>query len=182
MFTFFIYKTFILIMIKYVYITFITTILISCTNTKNVYSLKLDMDVIIEKTDSIAIYYSLTNSVDFKGEESYWLKIKGGKKNQKISFSFPDTIQPKQVRIDFGRNILQPKIVINKICFSYKSNDFCANGEGIYRLFRIDDSNTRINKLDGSLRRKNSLQIAGPSLYPKGNKLYFELNQLYSEK
>jgi hypothetical protein len=140
------------------------------------------MDVVIQKSDSINIYYSNSNSIRFDDLRSFWIKVKGNKKNQKIQIIFPDTIQPKQIRLDFGRNIKQPEIIVNEMKFSYKGKDFTAKGEEIYYLFRVDDSNTTINKLTGSLKRKEKNQIIGPSLYPNGDKLYRKLNQLYTDK
>ena len=109
-------------------------------------------------------------------------KNSGKQKNQTISVDFPDSIQPKQNKIDNRRNIKQPKNIINKITFAYKGKSFSAKGEEIYHLFRIDESNTEIDKLIGSLKRKTPTQSTGPSLYPKGNKLNNRLNQLYSAK
>jgi hypothetical protein len=169
-------------MIKKFLVLNIFLLVLSCTKPAAPNSLELDMDVVIQKTDSINIYYSNSKSIEFTDLQSYWLQIKGSKKNQKISFIFPDSIKPKQIRIDFGRNTAQPEIIINKLKLSYKQKSFVAKGEEVYFLFRVDESNTTINKLTGSLKRKVKTQIVGPSLYPNGDKLYKKLNQLYTEK
>ena len=52
----------------------------------------------------------------------------------------------------------------------------------IFYVFRIDENNTIVDKLNGSLKRKEPNQATGPSLYPKGDKLYNKLSQLYTEK
>ena len=52
----------------------------------------------------------------------------------------------------------------------------------IFYVFRVDENNTVVDKLNGSIKRKNPNQINGPSLYPKGDKLYNKLCQLYNEK
>lgn len=169
-------------MIKVTYFFVVFFLFVSCTYTTEHKSLELDMDVVIQKSDSINIYYSNSNSIRFDDLRSFWIKVKGNKKNQKIQIIFPDTIQPKQIRLDFGRNIKQPEIIVNEMKFSYKGKDFTAKGEEIYYLFRVDDSNTTINKLTGSLKRKEKNQIIGPSLYPNGDKLYRKLNQLYTDK
>lgn len=169
-------------MIKVTYFFVVFFLFVSCTYTTEHKSLELDMDVVIQKSDSINIYYSNSNSIRFDDLRSFWTKVKGNEKNQKIQIIFPDTIQPKQIRLDFGRNIKQPEIIVNEMKFSYKGKDFTAKGEEIYYLFRVDDSNTTINKLTGSLKRKEKNQIIGPSLYPNGDKLYRKLNQLYTDK
>ncbi|EAZ96832.1 hypothetical protein FBBAL38_05395 [Flavobacteria bacterium BAL38] len=161
---------------------FSLVVLLSCEKNENTNSLKMDLDVVIRETDSIQIYYTQNTSVQFKEKQSFWKKVSGSKKNQTISIVFPDSIHPKQLRIDFGRNIKQSEIILNEIIFSYKKKSFSAKGEEIYHLFRVDESNTLIDKLIGSLKRKDENQLVGPSLYPKGDKLNKQLNQLYSEK
>lgn len=169
-------------MVKNLFLICLSIFIFSCENESASNSLKMSLDAVIQKSDSIAIYYSTSNSVAFHKEASYWIKVKGSKKNQTINFTFPDTIQPKQIRIDFGRNKKQPEIILNEIAFYYKKEKITAKGEEVYFLFRVDESNTVIDKLVGSLKRKEPNQATGPSLYPKGDKLYNKLSQLYTEK
>lgn len=167
---------------KVIGVLIITLFFIGCEENKKTNSLKMDLDLVMEESDSIHIYFTQNASVDFKEEHSFWKKVIGTKKNQTISINFPDTIQPKQIRMDFGRNLKQPEIILNEITFSFKEKSFSAKGEEIYHLFRADESNTILNKLIGSLNRKEFNQATGPSLYPKGDKLYNKLSQLYTEK
>lgn len=154
----------------------------SCEKNEKTNSLQVDLDVVINVNDSIQIYYTQNTSVAFVEEQSFWKKVSGSKKNQTISIVFPDSIRPKQIRLDFGRNMKQPEIILNEITFSYKKKNFSAKGEDIYHIFRVDESNTDIDKLIGSLRRKDPTQKTGPSLYPIGDKLNIRLNKLYAEK
>jgi hypothetical protein len=142
--------------------------------------LVVNIDAVIQKSDSINVYYTMSKDINFTDTLSFWKKVNGSKKNQKIEIVFPDSIQPKQIRLDFGRNIKQPDIVINKISISYKKKSITLQAKEIFYTFRIDESNTVFDKLTGSIRRKNPKQLIGPSLYPKGDKLYKKLNQLYS--
>ena len=169
-------------MIRNIFFLCISIFICSCEKESASNSLKISLDAVIQKSDSIAIYYTTSNSVAFHKDASYWINVKGNKKNQTISFTFPDTIQPKQIRIDFGRNKKQPEIILNEIAFYYKNKRITAKGEEVYFLFRVDESNTVIDKLVGSLKRKEPNQATGPSLYPKGDKLYNKLGQLYTEK
>jgi hypothetical protein len=73
-------------------------------------------------------------------------------------------------------------MVLNKIDFTFKNNDFSVKGKEIFYIYREDEMNTTVGKLNGSIKRKTLKQINGPSLYPKGDKLFHRLNQLYSEK
>lgn len=159
-----------------------TAFFASCEKNEKTDSLKMDLDLVMKANDSIHIFYTQNASVEFDEKQSFWQKVYGSKKNQRLSIIFPDSVLPKQIRIDFGRNIKQPEIILNEITFSFKEKHFSAKGEEVYHLFRVDKSNTLLDKLIGSLNRKSPHQIAGPSLYPKGEKLNEQLNQLYSEK
>jgi hypothetical protein len=159
-----------------------TAFFASCEKNEKTDSLKMDLDLVMKANDSIHIFYTQNASVEFDEKQSFWQKVNGSKKNQRLSIIFPDSIQPKQIRIDFGRNIKQPEIILNEITFSFKEKYFSVKGEEVYHLFRVDESNTLLDKLIGSLNRKSPNQIAGPSLYPKGEKLNKRLNQLYSER
>lgn len=163
-------------------ILFFLFLLSSCVKDEKTNSFKMELDLVMKTNDSIHVFYSNNASVEFNEKQSYWIKVKGSKKNQTINFTFPDTIQPKQIRIDFGRNKKQPEIILNEIAFYYKKEKITAKGEEVYFLFRVDESNTVIDKLVGSLKRKEPNQATGPSLYPKGDKLYNKLSQLYTEK
>jgi hypothetical protein len=165
-------------------ISFIAVLLlfINCENNNNINQLVVNIDVVIQKTDSINVYYTESKTIDFADTQSFWTKVSGNKKNQNIQIVFPDSIQPKQIRLDFGRNLSQNDVVLNKIDFIYKNKSFSLKGKEIFYIFRVDENNTIVDKLNGSIKRKNPKQINGPSLYPKGDKLFNRLNQLYSEK
>jgi len=165
-------------------ISFVAVILLffNCENNSNTNQLVVNIDAIIQQSDSINVYYTNDKSINFIEKQSFWTKVKGNKKNQNIQIVFPDSIQPKQIRLDFGRNISQNDVVLNKMDFTYKDKSFSVKGKEIFYIFRVDQSNTVVDKLNGSIKRKNPKQINGPSLYPKGDKLFQRLNQLYSEK
>ena len=165
-------------------ICFVTVILLFfyCENNNSTNQLVLNIDAVIQKTDSINVYYTKTKDINFTDKQSFWIKVAGNKKNQNIQIIFPDSILPKQIRLDFGKNIDQKDIVLNKISFAYKNKNFSVKGKEIFYIFRVDENNTSVDKLYGSIKRKNPKQENGPSLYPKGDKLFNRLNQLYSDK
>lgn len=162
-----------------IFIVFLLLFL-NCDNKNSINQLVLNIDAVIQKSDSINVYYTTTKDINFTDTQSFLKKVNGNKKNQNIQIVFPDSIQPKQIRLDFARNIKQPDIVINKISIFYKKKSITLQAKEIFYTFRIDESNTVFDKLTGSIRRKNPKQLIGPSLYPKGDKLYNKLNQLYS--
>ncbi len=168
--------------IKRISFVAILLLFLNCENNNNTNQLVVNIDAVIQKTDSINVYYTKSKDINFKDEQSFWTKVIGNKKNQKIQIVFPDSVQPKQIRLDFGRNISQNDIVLNKMDFSYKNKNFSVKGKEMFYIFRVDENNSVVDKLNGSIKRKDPNQINGPSLYPKGDKLFNRLNQLYSEK
>ena len=107
-------------------ISFIAVLLlfINCENNNNINQLVVNIDVVIQKTDSINVYYTESKTIDFTDTQSFWTKVSGNKKNQNIQIVFPDSIQPKQILLDFGRNLSQNDVVLNKIDFIYKNKSF----------------------------------------------------------
>lgn len=168
--------------IKILSLVTVLLLFLNCENNNNINQLVVDIDAVIQKTDSINVYYTKNKEVNFSDEQSFWINVAGNKKNQNIQIVFPDSIQPKQIRLDFGRNISQSDVVLNKMEFAYKNKNFSVKGKEIFYIFRVDENNTTVDKLNGSIKRKNPKQENGPSLYPKGDKLFNRLNQLYSKK
>ena len=168
--------------IKILSLVTVLLLFLNCENNNNTNQLVVDIDAVIQKTDSINVYYTKTKDINFSDEQSFWIQVKGNKKNQNIQIIFPDSTFPKQIRLDFGRNISQKDVVLNKMDFAYKNKNFSVKGKEIFYIFRVDENNTVVDKLNGSIKRKDPKQVNGPSLYPKGDKLFNRLNQLYSEK
>jgi len=96
--------------IKTISFVAVLTLFFNCENNNNTNQLVVSIDAVIKTTDSINTYYTTDNSIEFNDKQSFWTKIKGSKKNQKIQIVFPDSIQPKQIRLDFGRNPVNLKL------------------------------------------------------------------------
>ncbi len=157
---------------------------INCNNNKNKQQqLVVELDAVIKKTDSIHTFYKTDGTINFNEIESFWTKVKGNNKNQNIKIVFPKNVKPNQIRLDFGNNIKQEEIVLNKVVATYKSNKFILKGKEIYYYLRVDESNTFLDKNLGVLKRLNPKQKTGPSLYPNGEFLKKKLvHLLYSKE
>lgn len=156
--------------------------LFSCENQKKQERFITSLDLVVRKDDSIHVFYKSDGTINFNEKESFWKVIKANNKNQKIDLVFPKKVVPTQIRIDFGKNKHQKQIVVNKIQFNYLGNSFVAKGKEIYKYFRIDQSNTLLNKDTGILIRKDSITSQGPSLYPNGYYLAVKLEELKYKK
>ena len=152
----------------------------SCKQLSKIYELKGDNEkaLFYSKESAVKQFLDAHKGAEIESTNSNYEKAK---KNQNIKIVFPGSILPKQIRLDFGRNISQNDVVLNKMDFTFKNNDFSLKGKGIFRIFRADDNNTIVDKLNGSIKRKPPKQINGLSLYPQRDKLYTRLNQLYAE-
>ena len=100
-------------------------------------------------------------------------------KNKRIKIDFPKDKQPKNVRIDFGNNIKNEKIILNKLKFKFQKNYFELKGNEIYYYFYADENNTCIDRKKGVLTRKIKGENKGPSLYPRKPKLHNKLKNIY---
>lgn len=157
----------------------VLVVFFNCDNNKNTNQLVLNIDAVIQKTDSINVYCTKNKGIDFTDKQSFWVKVLGNKKNQNIQIVFPYSVFPKQIRLDFGRNILQNDVVLNKMDFAFKNKSSSLKTKEIFYTLSIDENNSILDKLNRSIKRKKPNQINGPSLYPKAEKLYKRLNQLY---
>jgi uncharacterized protein YpmB len=159
-------------------IIFMTFICVSCFNKTTSTAFSINLEAVIQQTDSIHVFYKKDGTINFNEVESFWTKVGGNKKNQKITLIFPKNTIPNQFRIDFGNNPTQPEIILNKLECVYKNKSFVLKGKEVYQLLRVDENNTILDKDLGLLKRKNATQKNGPSLYPIGNKLKLRLEEL----
>ncbi len=162
-------------------ITTLILILLSCNSKKQVDYFYINLDLVIQQTDSIRVFYKTDASINFNETEAFWTKISGNKKNQKVTLKFPNNIFPKQFRIDIGNSVKQPGIVINKLECQFKTNSFNLKGKEIYQTLRVDENNTILDKETGVLSRKDKTKKNGISLYPNGSKLNSRLENLFKK-
>jgi hypothetical protein len=153
-------------------------LLFSCNNKTTYSDFGVVIDAVVKQSDSIHTYYTTDGTIDFNENQSFWVRFNGDSKNQIIAINFPQDTIPNQLRFDFGRNKKLEEIILNKLTINYKTNHLILKGEEIYNLFRVDQSNTILNYELGVLKRKDSSQINGPSLYPNGDLLNQKLTDL----
>jgi hypothetical protein len=159
-------------------LSFITAIFFSCKKQNTVVAnFTIKMDAIIIKNDSIHTYYTTDGTINFNEKQSFWTQVKGNKKNQEITITFPKSVVPNQFRLDFGNTLLQEDIVLNKLEMNYKNKKTVLKGRKIYELLRVDVNNTFLDKEIGLLIRKDKTNKNGPSLYPNGDYLRVKLEE-----
>jgi hypothetical protein len=171
-------------MLKRIFFIIIICCFFSCEEKKQLSkkSLLLEIDLVAKENDSLHIFFIEKQSIDFNGNGEFWHKFKGNNKNQRISISFPENKKPLSIRIDFGSNPKNKKIILNKLKFTYFKKSFQLKGNEIYFYFNVDENNTIIDKNKGVLTRKRILEKKGPCIYPRGEKLYKKLKTIYLSK
>ena len=166
-----------------IYLIFVLLFFVLGCNNQNVNNqFVIEFEFFSKTNDSIHVYYTTNKSINFNENQSIWVDIIAQKNNQKKVIYLPKNQLIKQIRIDFGHNSKSQEVVLNKMNFSFNNQNVTFKGKEIYEVFRIDDTNTVLDKSIGLLKRKYNNQKAVFSLYPKGDKLFNRLNQLYSEK
>ena len=101
--------------IKSVLFVISLTLFTSCKKDKNFNKVIIKIEAVLKENDSIRVFYTIDNTINFKGEQAVWKRISGSNKNQEISVEIPEYLEPNQLRIDFGKNINNQEIILNKI-------------------------------------------------------------------
>ena len=162
---------------------FVAVIMFSCKNEGNQEKeinnkFKVTLNLLIKKNDTVHLYYTEDNSINFKEESSIWLSLPGKNEAQDLTFELPEDVFPTQFRFDLGVNIENEKIKLNGIKFNYREKSFAVNDSAIYRYFRVNTDNTNIDAKTLELSRKNPAIAAGPCLYPLEIQLKTEIDKL----
>lgn len=139
---------------------------------------KLTLNLLIQKNDTLHLYYTEDNSINFKEESSIWLSLPGKNEAQDLTFELPEDVFPTQFRLDLGVNQENEKIKLNGIKFNYKEKSFAVNDSAIYRYFRVNTDNSNIDTKTLELSRKDPKIAAGPCLYPLEIQLKTEIDKL----
>ena len=139
---------------------------------------KVTLNLLIKKNDTLHLYYTEDNSINFKEESSIWLSLPGKNESQDITFELPEDVFPTQFRFDLGVNQENEKIKLNSVKFDYLDKSNLISESLLYNCFRINADNTTIDSVTKELSRKDPKTIAGPSLYPHEAILKKELDQL----
>lgn len=135
------------------------------TNT-NENTFKVSLDLLLKKNDTIHLYYTEDGSINFNEENSVWLPVQGKDVSQHVTFILPKDVFPTEFRFDFGVNPKQDDVILNKVRFDFVDKSFEVKDSTIFNYFRIDENVTVMNSETKALRRKDSKQKNGPSLYP----------------
>jgi hypothetical protein len=163
-------------------VTLAAVVMFSCKNEPKTEVIdnkfKVTLNLLIQKNDTIHLYYTEDNSINFKEESSIWLSLPGKNETQDITFELPEDVFPTQFRFDLGVNPENEKIKLNGVKFNYREKSFAVNDSAIYRYFRVNTDNSNLDPKSLELSRKDSKIAAGPCLYPLEVQLKTEIDKL----
>ena len=129
----------------------------------------VELDVITQKEDNFAVYFTEDNTINFSGENALWSGVLAQETTQKVKVNFPEQVIPTNIRIDFGINKEQSDIVLEKFKLNYYGKSFEANGSEFLKYFIPNDSiKTEIDETKGTIKFLiNSKSYNTPYYYPQ---------------
>ncbi len=130
----------------------------------------VELDVIAEKEDNLAVYFTEDNTINFSGESAVWRGVKGGNAQETLYFELPEAASPTHIRFDFGINKgdKQGDITLKKWRMSYYGNKFEATGADFLKYFIVNDSiKTEVDPATASIKfLKHPNGTSTPFYYP----------------
>lgn len=130
---------------------------------------RVEMDVVVSKPDSFALYYTENNTIDFTEVMALWKAANGGNVEEKVVFDLPEEILPTDIRLDFGLNKSQESVVVKHVKMSYYGNVFEFKGSDFFNYF-IKDANFKAetDPVSGTMTiTKNGPEYKTPFFYPR---------------
>jgi len=108
---------------------------ISCKKEENkapekeivVNNLKVSLDLVIQKDDSLQLFYKDDAIPSFDEKNSVWAYVKGSPNSQEVVFTLPEEIFPTSLRFDIGNKEGQGPVVINNFKMEYHDKVYKAN-------------------------------------------------------
>lgn len=132
-------------------------------------SLIVTLDLEVYKTDTIQLFYILKTDDGYTESLSIKKNIEGKPGLQKVSFQLPETIKPKNIRIDLGNYVdYRDSIRITSVSFRYR-DQVLEGSNGLYKKWFTPNSNISFGQdsLVHILQVKN--EVYDP--YLKGNEV-----------
>lgn len=128
----------------------------------------VEVDSYLSKKDAFALYFTEDNTIAFTSEKAVWVEVKKDHCRSNLYFELPEKIIPTNIRLDFGINNKQDSVVVKKIKFNYKQNNFEIKGSEFFSYFNQDSQfKTKIDSINKTLTiYKNGDVYKTPYFYP----------------
>lgn len=123
---------------------------------------KVVLDLLIQKDDSIQLFYQDELIPKFDEKNSLWAVVKGSQANQEISFELPEEIIPTNLRIDISKKQDQNPIKINNFKMKYLEKSFETKDSTMVYYF---SANNHL-KFDPGTKILSSVNVVGEAYDP----------------
>lgn len=151
-------------------------ILCACGNTKNEETIpvaiqerpknfQLVAKVTAEMDDAMTMYYTIDNSIDFNEDYAIWIPTKGSTAAIEVPFVIKaEQMVPTNIRLDFGREAQQKKVVLHEIKLIYGEQSFVIKGSDFFAYFYNSNAvDTKVEVNDGTItfyQKPNQFTVA----------------------
>lgn len=108
-------------------------------NSINPNTLKVELDIVIEKDDELILFWKDASISYFDAENTIYAGIKGSVNAQKIVFEFENGIVPNDIRIDISSKKEQLPIKLNSIKISQQNRVFVVSKDNFLKYFKTND-------------------------------------------
>lgn len=125
-----------------------TSLFVGCkNNTKEdikedikVSKITITLNAIVPEDDVFQVYYTEDGTANCTDEKSVKTVVKGSNTSQKIVFEFPEELAIAYLRMDFGENRNQRKIIVNDFVYDYYGKKFQAKGNKFFHFFTPNEN------------------------------------------
>lgn len=107
--------------------------------TVNPNTLKVELDIVIEKDDELILFWKDASISYFDAENTIYAGIKGNANSQKVTFEFEEGIIPNDIRIDVSSKKEQLPIKLNSIKISQQDRVFVVDKYNFEKFFKAND-------------------------------------------
>jgi hypothetical protein len=101
--------------------------------------MKICFDLIVQKDDSLQLFYIDQGIPNFAEEYSQWEAIKGSAEKQQVSFIIPEPIIPTAIRLDFGKTKKQEEFKIINCTMEYHDRKYSTKDSTICHYFSANN-------------------------------------------
>lgn len=140
-----------------------------------------EFDLLSDKDDALALYYTEDGSIAFTPEKVFWLPIIAGKDYKKVTVSVPDENLPKSIRVDFGakKGAEQANITLKSFKITCYNKSIEGNGNNFLEYF-IKDKLVEVEQdsAAGTITFKQDLKNNANHFYYPTQKLLDELKKI----
>ncbi|QYJ69062.1 hypothetical protein [Flavobacterium litorale] len=139
------------------------------------------MNAIVRKDDIFQIFYTEDGSLNFSGEKTLRVNVKGSKEPQDIVFELPERIKLTNIRIDTGENKAQGEIIIKRFWVNNFDKQFEVKGNSFFSYFTLGPD-MKVSMENSSITTiVKDDTVYDPMLYPDP-KLTAELKKLLKQE